>query len=107
MPILRAFHDVGSLPVPDFAKPSGQLHARSQFSSTAKPGERGEAVMQELLESIDQWVMSLMRRQPAKRPRRLSNLDWLPPVLGPSEWSSGMMASLADKSADWYYDRAA
>lgn len=29
-------------------------------------------------------------------------LDWLPPVLGPNDWSIGIMA---DRSASWYFDR--
>ena len=29
-------------------------------------------------------------------------MDWLPPVLGPSDWSLGMMA---DRSAGWYFER--
>lgn len=28
--------------------------------------------------------------------------DWLPPVLGPNDWSVGVMA---DHSANWYFDR--
>lgn len=28
--------------------------------------------------------------------------DWLPPVLGPEDWSIGL---LADRSAGWYFDR--
>ena len=28
--------------------------------------------------------------------------DWLPPVLGPNDWSAGIMA---DRSAGWYFDR--
>lgn len=28
--------------------------------------------------------------------------DWLPPVLGPSDWQIGLMA---DRSAGWYFDR--
>ena len=38
--------------------------------------------------------------------RRLSAgpaADWLPPVLGPNDWSIGMMA---DRSASWYFDRS-
>jgi hypothetical protein len=31
--------------------------------------------------------------------------DWLPPVLGPSEWSCGLMQSMADSSAAWHFDR--
>jgi hypothetical protein len=29
--------------------------------------------------------------------------DWLPPVLGPGDWSVGM---LADRSVGWYFDRS-
>ena len=28
--------------------------------------------------------------------------DWLPPVLGPNDWSIGLMA---DHGAAWYFDR--
>ena len=37
------------------------------------------------------------RRAPADR-----SVDWLPPVLGPEDYSIGMMA---DRSASWYFDR--
>jgi hypothetical protein len=30
------------------------------------------------------------------------SIDWLPPVLGPGDWSIGMMA---DRGAGWYLDR--
>jgi hypothetical protein len=44
----------------------------------------------------------LTRHQPGRRagPSRAS--DWLPPVLGPNDWSIGIMA---DRSASWYFDR--
>ena len=29
--------------------------------------------------------------------------DWLPPVLGPTDWQLGLMA---DRSAGWYFDRS-
>ena len=29
-------------------------------------------------------------------------VDWLPPVLGPEDWSIGL---LADRSAGWYFER--
>ena len=29
-------------------------------------------------------------------------VDWLPPVLGPGDWSAGL---LADGGARWYFDR--
>jgi hypothetical protein len=31
--------------------------------------------------------------------------DDLPPVLGPSEWSHGLLAGMADGSSAWYFDR--
>jgi hypothetical protein len=31
--------------------------------------------------------------------------DELPPVLGPSEWSHGLLAGMADSSTAWYFDR--
>ena len=37
------------------------------------------------------------------RPVRISGqYDWLPPVLGPNDWSIGVMA---DRSASWYFER--
>jgi hypothetical protein len=58
------------------------------------------------MRSIDRLMASLLRWEPARGPRG-SELDWLPPVLGPSDWSSGALASMADKSAAWYFDREA
>jgi hypothetical protein len=29
----------------------------------------------------------------------------LPPVLGPSEWSHGVLVTMADSSTAWYFDR--
>jgi hypothetical protein len=43
----------------------------------------------------------LIRHRPARRYAGRS-ADWLPPVLGPSDWSAGLMA---DRSASWYFDR--
>jgi len=31
--------------------------------------------------------------------------DELPPVLGPSEWSHGLLAGMADSGTAWYFDR--
>jgi len=44
----------------------------------------------------------LARHHSARRsgPGRAS--DWLPPVLGPNDWSVGIMA---DRSANWHFDR--
>ena len=43
--------------------------------------------------------------EPRRSERRVSSgrsTDWLPPVLGPEDYSIGMMA---DRSASWYFDR--
>ncbi|WP_162917334.1 hypothetical protein [Dongia deserti] len=47
-------------------------------------------------------LISRQRRhteQPASDSRAT---DWLPPVLGPEDWSIGLMC---DRSAGWYLDR--
>jgi hypothetical protein len=31
--------------------------------------------------------------------------DGFPAVLGPREWSNGLLASMADNSTAWYFDR--
>ena len=31
--------------------------------------------------------------------------DELPPVLGPGEWSHGLLAGMADSGTAWYFDR--
>lgn len=55
------------------------------------------------LQKVRTLVSGLLARD--GRERRVvggSATDWLPPVLGPDEWSLGMMA---DRSASWYFDR--
>jgi hypothetical protein len=44
----------------------------------------------------------LARRRSERRISPGSAADWLPPVLGPEDWSIGLMA---DRSAAWYLDR--
>jgi len=44
----------------------------------------------------------LVQRQPRRRSSRHDPIDWLPPVLGPHNWSVGIMA---DRSACWYFER--
>lgn len=36
------------------------------------------------------------------RPTFGGTVDWLPPVLGPGEWSLGLMSDL---NVAWYFDR--
>ena len=59
--------------------------------------------MQKLFRSIRTLMGTLLvRRSAAIDSSSNSVLDWLPPVLGPGDWSIGLMA---DRSATWYFDR--
>jgi hypothetical protein len=44
----------------------------------------------------------LARHRPERRVSGGSATDWLPPVLGPHDWSVGMVS---ERSAGWYFDR--
>lgn len=44
----------------------------------------------------------LTRHQSRRRAGPGRAADWLPPVLGPGDWSAGIVA---DRSANWYFDR--
>jgi hypothetical protein len=48
-----------------------------------------------------------MPRQDDRTPRLGENTsrDYLPPVLGPSDWSDGLVRAMADSGAAWYFDR--
>jgi len=59
--------------------------------------------MQKLFRGIRTVMETLLTRQPAAAVLDTNSaLDWLPPVLGPGDWSIGLMA---DRSATWYFDR--
>ena len=59
--------------------------------------------MQKLFRGIRTLVETLLGRQPAAAISDVNSaLDWLPPVLGPGDWSIGL---IADRSATWYFDR--
>jgi hypothetical protein len=61
-----------------------------------------ELAMQKLIRGIRTMIETLLARRSATGPGSNSALDWLPPVLGPGDWSIGL---LADRSATWYFDR--
>jgi hypothetical protein len=63
--------------------------------------------MQRIFQNLAQRFIRLVRREPTLRLGADMRSDWLPPVLGPGDWSSGLMASMADRSTAWYFDRAA
>jgi hypothetical protein len=59
--------------------------------------------MQKLFGAIRKLIGILLTRRPAAIVSGgNSALDWLPPVLGPGDWSMGLMA---DRSCAWYFDR--
>lgn len=58
--------------------------------------------MQKLFRGIRIVMKILLTRRPAANSGSNPVLDWLPPVLGPGDWSIGLMA---DRSATWYFDR--
>jgi hypothetical protein len=62
-----------------------------------------EGVMWEFRHKVRTLVSGLL--DPRRTKRRASHspfTDWLPPVLGPEDYSVGIMA---DRSASWYFDR--
>ena len=56
---------------------------------------------------IGKWMKAVLRRQPIMQFGRGRYVDSLPPVLGPGDWSSGLLASMGDKDSAWYFDRRA
>jgi hypothetical protein len=55
------------------------------------------------MQQVRTLVYGLLAHRQSERPVSASPAaDWLPPVLGPGDWSVGM---LADRSAGWYFDR--
>lgn len=61
--------------------------------------------MQGLLRRLRTLVGFLPSREPALRFGGNASADWLPPVLGPSDWSDGLLATMADRSSAWYFER--
>jgi hypothetical protein len=58
-----------------------------------------------LLNGIRTLIGDFLSREPEIRPRGNTSRDWLPPVLSPSDWSHGLVESMADNSTAWYFDR--
>ena len=61
--------------------------------------------MQQMLQILTTMFGSVGRRAPALAFGGQGH-DWLPPVLGPGDWSSAALAIMADSSARWYFERA-
>ena len=56
------------------------------------------------LQRLGTMISSLLSRDPVKHSEARA-ADWLPPVLNASDGCLGLMASMADSSAAWYFDR--
>ena len=61
--------------------------------------------MQGLLRRIRTLVEYLLSPEPALQFRREASTDWLPPILGPSDWSNGVLVAMAETSSAWYFER--
>jgi hypothetical protein len=61
--------------------------------------------MQGWLRRVCALIGNSLSRESRIRFGENSSRDWLPPVLGPSDWSNGLLAAMADTSSAWYFDR--
>jgi hypothetical protein len=62
-----------------------------------------EGAMWEFRHKVRRLVFGLIEpRRTGRHVSRGRSTDWLPPVLGPEDYSIGMMS---DRSASWYLDR--
>jgi hypothetical protein len=50
------------------------------------------------------FVAGLWQREPEQRFEG-TDTDWLPPVLGPIDWSNSYFIAMADREAGWYLER--
>jgi len=58
--------------------------------------------MWELRHRVRALIAGALARQANPRHPAGRETDWLPPVLGTTDWSIGLMA---DRGAAWYFDR--
>jgi hypothetical protein len=61
--------------------------------------------MQGIITRIRALIGEVWRREPTVRFGGGPGADWLPPVLGPDEWSYGLTQAMADGGSAWYFDR--
>jgi hypothetical protein len=79
--------------------------APSRFTELRDYCPSTEMGMRQMIRNLIALCSSFGRRAPALAFGG-RNHDWLPPVLGPTDWSSAAMAGMADSSARWYFERA-
>jgi hypothetical protein len=103
--ILRSFHAAS---IPAIGCPAVCLGAFPPAFTAIRDAptqtkHRAESVMWEIpgkLRSVIKNILADRRTGPRVSPG--ASADWLPPVLGPGDWSIGIMA---DRSAGWYFER--
>jgi hypothetical protein len=61
--------------------------------------------MQGWLGKVGKLIRNSLSREPTIAFGGNSSNEGLPPVLGPSDWSFGLTASMADSGTAWYFDR--
>jgi hypothetical protein len=61
--------------------------------------------MQGWLRKVGTLIANSLSREPTIQFGGNSGKDELPPVLGPSDWSDGLVAGMADSGSAWYFDR--
>jgi hypothetical protein len=54
---------------------------------------------------VGKLIRNSLSREPTIPFGGNSSNEGLPPVLGPSDWSFGLTASMADSGTAWYFDR--
>lgn len=58
-----------------------------------------------LLRKVRSLIAGSLSPEPRMRIGGNSSRDGLPPVLGASDWSYGLLGYMADSGAAWYFDR--
>src|SRR5262249_21613685 len=64
----------------------------------------GSGAMAKFLSRARQLIRSLQPHAQLIGLGSGSARDWLPPVLGPSDWSLGLLEAMADSNTAWYFD---
>jgi hypothetical protein len=78
---------------------------RSIFLSPPVAANTREMAMLAILQQVYALIARSLSPEPTIRFGGNSGRDALPPVLGPSEWSQGLLEGMADSSTAWYFDR--
>jgi hypothetical protein len=61
--------------------------------------------MRGFLRDVCALIANSLSREPGMRFGGNSSKDELPPVLATSDWSLGLVESMADSGTAWYFDR--